>query len=394
MYPTLYHVIQDIFGLEISILKIANTFGLFVALSFLAANYIMTLELKRKEKEGILLPITSKIIVGKPLPASDFVINTLIGFIFGFKFIPLFFDNEIINSGVQQYIFSLKGSWAGGIVLAGLFFYLKKRENDKQKINEPIEKEIIIHPWQHMGYFTLVAAIAGILGAKVFHWFEYWDDFVKYPLENIFSASGLTFFGGLICGGAGVLWAAQKKGIGVKNMLDVGAPAMMLAYGVGRIGCHLSGDGDWGIVNNRPKPNILGFLPDWFWAYNYPNNVAGICDPTNGNSPCNFSSTPYLLQNVYPTPLWEAIAAIILFFVLWFLRKKVKTAGVMFGLYMIFTAIERFFIEKIRVNSTYSFMGIHPTQAEVISVILFFSGILLIVFSFKSSDKKTQENSE
>lgn len=384
MYPTLYHIFQDILGFEIPFLKVANTFGFFVAISFLAANYIMTLELKRKEKEGLIFSKTSNIIVGKPLPAGDFIINTIIGFLLGFKFLSIFFNKELLNGGVQQFIFSLQGNWISGLIAAALFFYLKKRENDKQKLDEPIEKEITIHPWQNMGYFTLVAAIAGIIGAKIFHWFEYWDDFVKYPIENIFSASGLTFFGGLICGGAGVLWAAHKKGIGIRTMLDVGGPAMMLAYGVGRIGCHLSGDGDWGIVNNTPKPEWLSFMPDWFWAYNYPNNVAGICDPTNGNIPCDFGTTPYLIQNVFPTPLWEAIAGILLFFVLWSLRKQIKITGVMFGLYLIFASVERFFIEKIRVNSNYNIFGFSPTQAELISIFLFLGGIILIVFSMKN----------
>lgn len=387
MYPTLYHAIQDLFGIEISFLKIANTFGFFVALSFLAANYIMTLELKRKEKDGILKPETKIITTGKPLPISDFITNTLLGFVFGYKFVPIFLSNEILNGGIQPFIFSLKGNWISGVLLAGLFFYLKKRESDKQKLPEPVEKEITVHPWQNMGTFTLVAAVAGIIGAKVFHWFEYWDDFVKYPLENVFSASGLTFFGGLIAGGAGVLWVAGKKGISARNMLDVGGPAMMLAYGVGRLGCQLSGDGDWGIVNTKPKPGFLSFMPDWFWSYNYPNNVAGQCDPTGGNIPCNFENTPFLLQNVFPTPLWEAIAAIFLFFVLWLLRKRIKTTGVMFGLYLLFAATERFFIEKIRVNSTYNLFGLQPTQAELISVILFLSGLALIFYSIKNSKK-------
>ncbi|NUM31662.1 MAG: prolipoprotein diacylglyceryl transferase [Bacteroidetes bacterium] len=392
MYPTIYHAFQDIFGIELSFLKIANTFGLFVALAFLAANYIMTLELKRKEKEGILNPLNYKVILGKTLPVYDFVINTIFGFIIGYKFVPLLINKAIIDNGVQQFIFSLKGNWISGIILAVLFFYFKKRESDKQKLPEPIEKEIVLHPWQNMGYFTIVAAVAGIAGAKIFHWFEYWDDFVKYPLENIFSASGLTFFGGLIAGGAGVLWAARKKGISALNMLDVGAPAMMLAYGVGRIGCHLSGDGDWGIVNTTTKPSFLSFMPDWFWAYNYPNNVAGQCDPTNGNMPCSFEITPYLLKPVFPTPLWEAIAAILLFGVLWFLRKRIKTTGVLFGIYLLFAAVERFLIETIRVNSKYNILGMHPSQAELISVFLFISGIILIYFSMKKRNEKIETN--
>ena len=86
--------------------------------------------------------------------------------------------------------------------------------------------------------------------------------------------SGLTCYWGLICGALGVIWYTRKHKIPLLPLLDVGAPAMMLAYGVGRIGCQLSGDGDWGIVNTYPKPGWMSFLPDWMWSFNFPRNVA------------------------------------------------------------------------------------------------------------------------
>ncbi len=383
MYPTLYHAIKDLFGFDIPILQIANMFGFFVAIAFLAANYVMTLELRRKEKEGILLPTTRMEKMGYALPVADYIVNTLIGFIFGYKLLPLFFDKSLLSGGSQQYIFSLNGNWISGILLAGLLFYLKWREDKKQRKDEPGEELVVVHPWQHMGYITLVAAITGILGAKIFDWLEYWDRFIADPIGNLFSASGLTFFGGLICGGAGVLWVANKKGIKPLHMLDVGGPAMMLSYGLGRLGCHFSGDGDWGIVNTSAKPNWLSFMPDWVWAYNYPNNVNLECDPTGGSMPCNFADTPYLQLPVWPTPMYEAIAAIALFGVLWMLRKKIKPDGALFGIYLIMAGVERFFIEKIRVNSTIKIWG-NPTQAELISVILFIGGIALLAYAYKN----------
>jgi len=167
------------------------------------------------------------------------------------------------------------------------------------------------------------------------------------------------------------------------KMLDVGAPAMMLAYGLGRMGCHFSGDGDWGIVNTNLKPSWLSFLPDWLWAYNYPNNVSRECDPTGGSMPCDFDVTPYLQLPVYPTPLYEVIACLSLFGVLWMIRKRLKPIGAMFGIYLMMAGVERFLVELIRVNSTYNLFGLKPTQAEIISVILFVTGVILTAYAYR-----------
>ena len=343
----------------------------------------MTLELRRKENEGLLKPMISRVKLGLPLPKADYISNILIGFVFGYKILPLLFDSSLMKNGPQVYIFSSDGNWLTGVLLAAILVYFKYREDIKQRLVVPEEKEIVVHPWQSMGYITLVAAVTGIIGAKIFHWFEYWEDFVAHPVENLLSPSGLTFFGGLICGGAGVMWAAKKRGISRRVMLDVGAPSMMLAYGIGRMGCHFSGDGDWGIVNTAPKPNWMSFLPDWFWAYNYPNNVSRECDPTGGSMPCDFEITPYLQLPVFPTPMYEILMALAMFGILWMLRKKIKPAGALFGIYMIFAGLERFFIEKIRVNSTYNFFGFHPTQAEIISVLLVLGGIAFYIYNTK-----------
>jgi phosphatidylglycerol---prolipoprotein diacylglyceryl transferase len=390
MYPTIYHAIKDLFGFDVPFLQVANTFGFFVAIGFLAANYVMTLELRRKEKEGILLPTTQMEKFGYPLSKGDYIVNGFIGFIFGYKILPIVFDSSLMANGAQEYIFSLNGNWITGILLTGLMVYLKWREDKKQRLPEPKEQLVVVHPWQHMGYITLVAAVTGILGAKVFHWFEYWSDFMADPLGMLFSASGLTFFGGLIFGGAGVLWVANKKGIPPLRMLDIGGPAMMLSYGVGRLGCHFSGDGDWGIVNTAQKPSWLSFMPDWFWAYNYPNNVSHECDPTGGTMPCDFLQTPYLQLPVFPTPMYEAIAAIALFGVLWLLRKRIKPAGALFGIYMMMAGVERFLIEQIRVNSTYDWGLIKPTQAEIISVVLFLGGIALLSYAYRGKRKMSE----
>ena len=141
---------------------------------------------------------------------------------------------------------------------------------------------------------------------------------------------------------------------------------------IGRVGCQLSGDGDWGIVNTASKPDWMSFLPDWCWSFNYPNNVVGEGILIPG---CEGHYCSQLAEGVYPTPLYEAVACIALFFLLWSVRKHILHPGRMFSLYLLLNGIERFLIELIRVNSKYHVAGIAFTQAQLISLLLMFVGI-------------------
>ena len=199
----------------------------------------------------------------------------------------------------------------------------------------------------------------------LFHNLENIDDFLKDPVDALISFSGLTFFGGLICGALAVIWYSNKKlNVPPLVMCDVAAPALMLTYGTGRLGCHFSGDGDWGIVNTLAKPSWFPF-PDWMWSYNYPHNVIGEGVPIAG---CVGKHCYELIPPVFPTPLYEAIACILLFFVLWKLRTRIVTPGILFFVYLLFTGVERLAIEQIRVNTKYHIFGKAITQAELIAV--------------------------
>jgi phosphatidylglycerol---prolipoprotein diacylglyceryl transferase len=387
MYPNFYYIFQDWFGLEIDGLKLINSFGFFVAMSFILANYIMTKELKRKFNDGVLGKkqfIT--ILKGKAFSVSDYVTAAITGFIIGFKFLPVLIDFSVVNNDPQSYILSTKGDFIYGLLVMLAFLGFNYWQDKKQRLPEIVKEQKQIDPSYHMGAITMAAFIGGIFGAKLFHILENMSQFYANPMDSIMSFSGLTYYGGLIVGAASVLFVAHKRGIPVLHMLDVGGPAMMLAYGTGRIGCHVSGDGDWGIVNELPKPRWMNLLPDWMWAYNYPNNVNKVCNPFTETDPryleninCDFNETPYLIANVFPTPLYEAIACTLLFFILWMLRKRLKYAGVLFGIYLILNGLERFLIEKIRVNTIMD--SFNMTQAEIISFSLMLLGVLLIVFS-------------
>lgn len=380
MFPTVSHFLSYLFGVNIPLPF--NTFGVFVALAFLAAYWAFTKELKRKEALGLIMPTKRITHVGEPASASELISNAVFGFLIGYKLIYALVNYKFFVADSQSVLLSTKGNVLGGIALAALFVYWSYKEKDKNKLPSPKKVEVTVHPYELMSNMVVWAAIWGFLGAKIFDNLEHWDSFIQSPIESLLSFSGLTFYGGLICGGAAVLYIAHKNGIKPLHMLDVGAPGMMLAYGVGRIGCHMAGDGDWGIVNSHPKP--FSWLPDWLWAYTYPNNVAGEGDPIPG---CVGKFCNELPQAVYPTPIYEVIAALLIFWFLWKIRDKITTPGMMFGIYLMFNGLERFLVELIRVNSKYHVAGIPFTQAELISAILFIAGAALVGYSYKNKEK-------
>jgi prolipoprotein diacylglyceryltransferase len=297
-------------------------------------------------------------------------------------------NSEEFFSNPQGTILSTKGNFLAGLVTGAAFAWWKYREMDKLKQQKPVEKEVAVYPHQMVSEFTMAAAFGGLLGAKIFHLLEYWDDFMADPAGMFFSGSGLTMYGGLIVGGIVLIYYGIKNGIRPLHLCDANAPGLMLAYGVGRLGCQLAGDGDWGIDNLSPKPASLSFLPDWFWSYTYPHNVIneGIPIPGCTGHHCFELATP-----VFPTPLYESITCIAMFFVLWAMRKKIHVPGVLFSWYLLFNGAERFWIESIRINSKYHLAGISFSQAQLISLLLFLSGLAGILY-LNYRAKKTEQS--
>lgn len=385
MYPNLYYAFKDIFGIEISGLKLVNSFGFFVALAFVICAWVLTIELKRKQQQGLFTFTEEKLVIGKPASITELLFNGLLGFIFGYKIIGAFTIPDALNNP-PAFILSSRGNVLTGLLLAIVFAVVKWQEKNKQKLSKPEVRIVRIWPHDRVGDIVLYAALFGFLGAKIFHNLENWNDFAADPIGALIAFSGLTFYGGLICAGIAIILYAKKHKITIIHLLDAMATTMMLAYALGRIGCQVSGDGDWGIVNTNPKP--FSWIPDFLWAYQYPHNVIGEGVPIKdciGNY-CNQLPLP-----VYPTPLYEIIICLILFGVLWMLRKKIKVPGQLFSFYLIFNGVERFLIEKIRVNTTYDIL-FNPTQAELIAFILVLGGIALFIYSSKKYKPKTAEN--
>jgi prolipoprotein diacylglyceryltransferase len=430
MYPNLYYAFKDLFGINLPALRFINSFGFFVAIAFLVGAWLLGMELRRKAKAGLLHPTEEQVTVGELAKPLDLFTNFLLGFLLGYKILALFFLSSNATQDPQTFIFSGMGNWPLGLALGALFAGLKWWEKKKQQLAKPEKRTIRIWPADRVGEITILALIFGLVGAKMFDIFENWSGFLTDPLSYILSGGGLTFYGGLICATIAIVIFARKHKIPVRHLADAIAPSLMIAYAIGRIGCQTAGDGDWGIFNSAyavtadgkmvvaqparfdqslqqhsgyfnafledthlasvpsksvPKPASLSFLPDWLFAYNYPNNVNKVGIPIQG---CTEQHCNQLPVPAFPTPLYETLMGFLLFGILWALRKRLKPFGAIFCLYLIVNGIERFLIETIRVNNRTSFLGIQATQAEIIAVGLVLTGIAAWIFLQKKFGAK------
>ncbi len=192
-----------------------------------------------------------------------------------------------------------------------------------------------------MGFAALVG---GIVGSRLYFIFENWSEVQNDLLGNLFSGSGLVWYGGAIGGALAVFaWAAYRDFFGLA-LHDLAAPALAPGYAIGRCGCQLSGDGDYGKPWDGP------------WAMSYPDGTV----PTD--------------RTVHPTPIYETLAMGLGAWILWQLRDRVR-AGVLFALYLLYAGAERFLVEFLRRNDH---VALGLTQAQLESVAMMAGGAIWI----------------
>ncbi|WP_431213989.1 prolipoprotein diacylglyceryl transferase family protein [Puia sp. P3] len=318
------------------------SFGLFLVLAFAGAFLAFGSEYRRR---GINFAVA----------VWPWVVRVMVGGVAGVTAAKLTYRfrhwAEFVGSPAD-FLVSVQGDWWVGLAVAVLVVVLYRPG------------------WRRLGLMDgllLCCGVAGLFGALLFAMFE--D-------PGHIGLHGFNFYGALIAGTAAFLYINRRHGIGLLTALDIGSPGMMLAYAVGRLGCHFSGDGDWGIANFRVRPAWLGWLPDWAWAWRYPHNSVRQGEYIPG---CSGGYCTRLVHGVWPTPLYEAVVCLGLFGVLWAVRRRIVRPGLLFALYAVMNGCERFLVEMIRVTPRYEVWGLRVSQAQVIAVGLVVIGTFLFL---------------
>lgn len=377
MYPDLSYLLHDLLGTPPdNFFSLIKTFGVLLLLAFLSAAALLRSELKRREHIGQLQGVEAVGIKGGRVTWLDCAFNAALGFALGFKIPHLLGGFRQFQRDPSAALFSAEGNWLtgvlGALVLGGYYAYQLRRQG------EAVPTKRTIYPSDRIGPITLCAAVGGILGAKFFAIIENLEAFFAAPLATLLSGNGLAIYGGLIGGAVAVFLYLRKYGIPALPVTDAVAPGLIVAYGVGRIGCQLSGDGDWGI----PSPTVPDwwFLPDWVFSFDFPHNVAerGVL-----MADCTFEYCHRLPEPVYCTSIYETVAAFAIGGLLWALRKPLTPRpGALFSIYLVLNGIERFLIEFIRVNDRYPVLGIELSQAQIVAIGFFVAGLALGAFAW------------
>lgn len=191
--------------------------------------------------------------------------------------------------------------------------------------------------WEIVG----LGLVGGILGARLHQAIYHWPDFVSDPLGFLTGRSGLVWYGGVIGGVVATVWPIRRKGVPYASVLDTGALSLTIGLALGRVGCHLSGDGDWGIPTGLP------------WGVAYVTGTAGWPYP------------PGIV--VHPAALYEMIAQLGIFVLLLRLRSRVTPPGALFAVYLLLSGSTRLLVELIRTNPPV-LLGL--TDAQWISIVI------------------------
>jgi phosphatidylglycerol:prolipoprotein diacylglycerol transferase len=200
--------------------------------------------------------------------------------------------------------------------------------------------------------FVLWAAVGGLVGSRLLSFLDDWRGFVADPVGAIFSGAGFVFYGGLLTVSI-VIW---RRGMPWLKVVDCIAPGLAIGQAIGRIGCQLAGDGDWGTPSTLP------------WAMSYPNAIIGWEEWTRANG------LPPDVR-VHPAPIYETLAYGAVFLALWRLRRARHADGVVLWLYLVLSGAARFLVEIVRVNPRLAY-GL--TEAQLISLALIaFGGVMI-----------------
>jgi phosphatidylglycerol:prolipoprotein diacylglycerol transferase len=241
------------------------------------------------------------------------------------------------------------------------------------------------------GQITIIALIGGVAGSKIFSVLENWTEFMADPRGQLLSPAGLTFYGGFLVVAMWIYIYLKRKGLRFMLFADMLSPTLLLAYGIGRIGCQLAGDGDYGIPSRLPwamtypqgtaKPAIT--LSEYFahnaiaraeWHYDSLRAIVTGIDKL-GQRITRFDE----VATVHPAPVYETLFCVIGFLLIWRLREKYEAqVGKLFSIVLVAMGVERLMIEFIRINPLY--LGL--SMAQWISIAMIAIGGYLLAFYY------------
>lgn len=316
-------------------------YGLMLALGFIVANALLTSELRRKSMNAdVSIPFLQISRLLYIIAVGLFLLTYSMQYSFG----------HLLEYAVSAPLHVL----ITAVVLAVGWFLFGPVATKQPSKAKSFDLATAI---------TFIALVGGVLGSKLLFLFENLKDFISEPFGLAFSPSGLTFFGGLILVTVLLYWICRKAGVPFFGVADATAPGLLLAYGIGRIGCHLAGDGDYGLPTTLPwgTDYSKGTYPPSFAFKDFPEITSkypgGVVPDTT---------------LCHPTPMYEFLLCGILFLVLWRFRKTLKPDGKVFMLYLMFAGAERFSVEFIRVNPRVM-LGL--SEAQLIALILLLIGV-------------------
>jgi phosphatidylglycerol---prolipoprotein diacylglyceryl transferase len=203
---------------------------------------------------------------------------------------------------------------------------------------------------------VFAALIGGLVGARLYWVAGNLDEVRGDVFGSVFGGTGLVWFGGALGGAAGVLLWARRRGMFNLALLDLCSPALAMGYAVGRIGCQVSGDGDYGVATDVP------------WGMAYPDGVV----PTE--------------EVVHPTPIYETVTMGLVAWALWRARDAFRP-GVLFAFYLLLAGTERFLVEFVRRNEPV-LAGL--TEAQLASLVMIVAGLAWVAVAARSGGLRAQ----
>ena len=307
-------------------------YGLMLAVGFIIASTLLTSELKRK---NINPDVTE---------SFTFFMKGLYGFLVA-SFVITFGRQSSLGSLPSFAFASPLHSVITLIVIAGGYFLFRKQSKGAFDMANAV---------------TLLALTFGVAGSKILYVIEHLGEFIVRPFDTAFSPGGLTFYGGFLLATGAIYLTAKRSRVPFLAIADSASPGLILGYGIARIGCHLAGDGDYGFPTTLPWGTDYshGTFPPSEAFKGFPEVTSRF---PNGVVP---DTTP-----CHPTPVYELLLCVLIFWLLWRFRRKTIRDGKLFTAYLMLAGLERFLIEFIRINPRMAF-GLSEAQLIAAGLIL------------------------